>query len=118
MIYRMSLDGFPGSTTQKVQVSNEVKKLRDLCTYKNGDGKMPAQVLITCEDADVRFAFLTDPHDSAHIANPSVGHLLVKGQSLKLNNSQQAVDCRFIAATSGETSTLQVSFMYEVPEGA
>ena len=60
-------------------------------------------VLITCEDNDVRFAWGTDP------VQGGVGHILYVAQSLKLTNTKQIMDFRFINKTNGSDGVLMIT---------
>ena len=107
MIFVVESAGYPGNTT-KITVSDTATQIDSNLVTRNGQ---PAVGLfVTCEDNDVRVTWGgTDP-------STTLGHLLVTGQSLKLNNEEAIRNFKYINKSAGSNGTLMVTPEFNQPE--
>jgi hypothetical protein len=98
------LSGSPGETTA-LTVSDTVVSLPSVQPTIYWTGSRAIAVLITCEAANIRFAFNVNP-------TSSFGHILYVGQSLRLANPVAVKTFKAIQATAGQVATLHITHEY------
>lgn len=100
--YVFSIMGIPGNT-QTITASDAVQTLEDLgvTIYTNP----PIAVTITCESYNLRFTFGATP-------SATFGHILYKGQSLRVSNTKAIKSLKFINDDAGSNAVLHVTPEY------
>ena len=105
--YLELIQGIPGETVRLVG-TDAVQQIAAANYTLRG---IPASAcFISCEDNNVRYAFMVNPTQGA---NP-VGHLIVPGEERALNNGRLIIEFRFINAVALTVGVLQVTPYYEV----
>lgn len=100
--FMFSIMGRPGNT-QQITASDAAQTLEDLSTSIFTTS--PVAVIITCESYNVRFTFGTTP-------TASTGHILYKGQMLRITNSKAIKSFKFINDDAGSNAILHVTPEY------
>lgn len=107
MKYSTLLSGIP-LTTVKVTSTDAAQSIADAVTKSSN--KSPSSILITCETADIRFAFGSTP-------TTTLGHILYATYSIVLDNPKAIRDFKFISETAGTHGDLMITPFYEVGSG-
>ena len=71
------------------------------------NAKPPTALLITCEDANIRFAFGVAP-------TAALGHILYIGQSIFITNGRSIRDLQLINEAVGVNGVVQITGFYQV----
>ncbi len=102
------IENFTPLTTLEHVCGDTAETLDDVTSfvaqYVSGQTKSNVvQVMITCEDADIRFAWGANPTQAG------LGHILVAGGTLIITGHKFVTDFRFINKTNGSNATLQIT---------
>jgi len=99
----IAIDGYLG-TTSRVACTDTAAVL-STSVYQDANGRTADVLLITCEDANVRFAFGTNPTQGAR----AVGHVIEIGESYRLDQKGAIASVKFINAENGSDGALQIT---------
>ena len=100
------LTGIPGTTFKFTVGDTATTLLAQSATMMLSSGKVCIAVLITCETYDARISWGTNP------VQGGVGHILGKGDSIRLINPAGIRDFRCINKTNGEDAVFHVTPEY------
>ena len=109
--YAITLDGVAGITFV-VATTGAVQTFSD-AQLQNASGVMPIACVITCEGANVRFAYNVDPVPGA-LGSGVLGHVLFANQSMVIQNTNSIDNFRFISLEEQTPADLQVTMYYEI----
>ena len=101
-------NGTVSGLTQKLASSDVAQALPASVTQSSqlriGVSVLAVSALITVEGNSIRYAF-----GGAAPTQAGLGHLLIAGASLKLDNPDDIASFQFISATAGQAAVLQVT---------
>ncbi len=109
--YAVTLDGVAGITFV-VQTTGAVQTFSD-AQLQNANEVMPIGCLISCEGANVRFAYNVDPEAGA-LGSGALGHVLFTNQSMVIQNTNSIANFRFRSLEEQTAADLQVTMYYEI----
>ncbi len=109
--YAVTLDGVAGITF--VVATTGVAQSFSDTQMQNDNGVMPIGCLISCEGANVRFAYNVDPVFGI-LGSGVLGHVLFTNQSMIIQNTNSIANFNFISLEEQTPAILQVTMYYEI----